>query len=344
MPVNSAKVLLLRGVVGLTFQGAWNSLGVELKKRTQVSLNQPPDQANVHTGNGDSISVLHELAKSLGGQVRKKVVHLYGGTTLTRQLRVLYRGHKIELLANEDLTLADVEASYGRFELLQINPISTRFQLKPARTTNTSSAKHVILTFDGNLSGPQSELYESGVLGRFLDVVDPHEGEEINVSQRLVRVYLQRPNLNRVMATIHAVIDLMPHDERAPAEFAAFPDALRPLVPLLAKWAIDDDDERSRKLKRCAQSTRQKLVDAVVPLLPAIDDFLGKLIYLVSASYDAIAHAKQRDYRAHFHCIGERRSAACESLVRLRLERFADDPFAECNYKRVIADEDDSIL
>ena len=274
MPVNSAKVLLLRGVVGLTFQGAWNSLGVELKKRTQVSLNQPPDQANVHTGNDDSISVLHELAKSLGGQVRKKVVHLYGGTTLTRQLRVLYRGHKIELLANEALILADVEASYGRFELLQINPISTRFQLKPARTTNTSSAKHVILTFDGNLSGPQSELYESGVLGWFLDVVDPHEGEEINVSQRLVRVYLQRPNLNRVMATIHAVIDLMPHDERAPAEFAAFPDALRPLVPLLAKWAIDDDDERSRKLKRCAQSTRQKLVDAVVPLLPAIDDFL----------------------------------------------------------------------
>jgi hypothetical protein len=275
MPVNFAKVLLLRGVVGLTFQGAWNSLGVELKKRTQASLNQPPDQANVHTGNDDSISILHELAKSLGGQVRKKVVHLYGGTTLTRQLRALYRGHKIELLANEDLILADVEASYGPFELLQINPRWTRFgHGKPARTINTSSAKHEIFTFDGNLSGSQSELYESGVLGRLLDVVDPHQGEEINVSQRLVRVYLQRPNLNRVMATIHAVIDLMPHDERAPAEFATFPDALRPLVPLLAKWAIDDDDERSRKLKRCAQSTRQKLVDAVVPLLPAIDDFL----------------------------------------------------------------------
>ena len=78
----------------------------------------------------------------------------YGGTTLTRQLRALYRGHKIELLANEALILADVEASYGRFELLQINPRSTKFQHgKPARTINTSSAKHVIFTFDGNLSG-----------------------------------------------------------------------------------------------------------------------------------------------------------------------------------------------
>ena len=38
-------------------------------------------------------------------------MHLYGGTTLARQLRGLYRGHKIELLANEELILADVEAS-----------------------------------------------------------------------------------------------------------------------------------------------------------------------------------------------------------------------------------------
>lgn len=236
-------------------------------------MNRSPDQANVHSGN-DSISVLYELAKSLGGRVRKKVGHLYGGTTLTRQLRTLYRGHKIELLANEELIRVDVEAGYGRFELFMINRRSTSVYGKPARTINTRSAKHVIFTLDGNLSGPQSELYASGVLARFLDVFDPHEGEEINVSQHLVRVYLQRPNLSRVMATIHAVIDLMPHDERGPAELATLPDALRPLVPLLAKWAIDDDEERSRKLKRCAQSTRQKLVDAVVPLLPAIDDFL----------------------------------------------------------------------
>ena len=54
--------------VGLTSQGAWNSLGVELKKRTQVSLNQPPDQANVHTGNDDSISVLtHRKKRVLSG-------------------------------------------------------------------------------------------------------------------------------------------------------------------------------------------------------------------------------------------------------------------------------------
>jgi hypothetical protein len=80
--------------------------------------------------------------------------------------------------------------------------------------------------------------------------------------------------MDRVTTIIDAVIELMPHGQGAPAAFATFPEALRPLVALLAKGAIDDDDERSRKLKRCTRSTRQKLVDAVVPLLPTIDNFL----------------------------------------------------------------------
>ena len=240
------------------------------RKGDAGSLHQPSNQ-----GENDCITLLDDLAQRLKGRLRKKTVHLYGGATLTQQLRGLYRGHKIELLANNELILADVEASYGRFELIQINPRSTRFQHgKPARTVTTSGAKHAIFTLDGNLSLAQAELYESGILGRLLDVIDPSEGEEINVSQRLVRVYLQRPNMDRVTTIIDAVIDLMPHEQGTPAAFATIPEALRPLVPLLAKWAIDDDDERSRKLKRCTRSTRQKLVDAVVPLLPTIDSFL----------------------------------------------------------------------
>jgi hypothetical protein len=242
--------------------------GSTLQKGDVGVLHQPSNK-----GGNDCIAVLDDLAQTLKGHVRKKTVLLYGGATLTRQLRGLYRGHKVELLANHELILIDVEASYGRFELLQINP-RTRFQHgKPARTIATTSANHTIFTLGGKLSPAQAELYESGALGRLLDVIVPSEGEEINVSQRLVRVYLRRPNMNRVTTIIDAVIDLMPHEPGTPA-LATLPETLRPLAPLLAKWSIDDDDERSRKLKRCARSTRQKLVDAVVPLLPTIDSFL----------------------------------------------------------------------
>lgn len=198
---------------------------------------------------------------------------LYGGVTLTHQLRARYREHTIELLANNELILVDVESTFGQFELLMSNPRPTSLPGKIAHTIQTPRAKHAIYTFGGILSGPQSELCVPGVLGRILDVIDPKEGEEINASQSLVRVYLNEPSTDRVITIIDAVIDLMPH-ERARAEFATLPEELRPLIPLLEKWAIDDDDERSRRLKRCTQVTRQRLVNAVVPLLPAINNFL----------------------------------------------------------------------
>src|SRR5262245_21079658 len=123
----------------------------------------------------------------------------------------------------------------------------------------------------GKLSNPQSGLCESGALAKLLDAIDPHESEEINVSQRLVRVYLKRPDATRIMGVINAVVDLMPHNVKTRSDFSHLPNALRPLIPLLAKWAIDDDGERSLKLKRSAQRTLKKLVDTVVPQLSAID-------------------------------------------------------------------------
>ena len=240
-----------------------------VQRRDTATLNRPPK----NEGNG-CIAVLHHLADSLKGQVKKKKTMLYGGTTLTRQLRGLYRGHEVELLANDELICADIEASYGQFELLMVNPRPASLRRGTGVAITTKRAKYTIFPVDGNLSAAQADLCESGALGRLLDVVDPREGEEVNVSQRLVRVYLQQPNIGRVTTIIDAVIDIMPHEPRAGDAFDNLPEALRPLAPLLVKWAIDDDNERTGKLRRCTRSSLQRLVDTVVPLLPAIDNFL----------------------------------------------------------------------
>lgn len=221
-----------------------------------------------------SIGVLHQLAERLGGRVKKRLVRLVGGTILTHQLRTPYRKHKIDLRANDELVLIDVEAAYGSFHLFMINRRPRTIYGKPAHMIRASGVDHIVFTLDGSLSEAQSELCESGPMSQLLDVVNPREGEEINVSQRLFRVYLQEPTLNRVMAVIDAVIELMPHVNRAEREAVKLPDALKPLRPLLARWAIDDDGERSQKLQRCQPASLRKLVDTVVPLLPAIDKFL----------------------------------------------------------------------
>jgi hypothetical protein len=139
-----------------------------------------------------------------------------------------------------------------------------------------SGANYQVFNADGKLSQAHSDLINSGALRRLLEVISPQEGEEINVSQRLVRVYLRSPTAQRVMAAIHAVIEIMPHEAGSKARRAesGLPDALRPLLPLVRKWAISDDQERWQKLKRAAPSTRRKLASTVVPLLLAIDQFL----------------------------------------------------------------------
>lgn len=228
------------------------------------------------SGDGSN-AVLRVLSATLGGRVGIKKVELYDGSILTQVLCTTHREHKIELLANEEMILVDVEARFGPFELLMFNQRPGNFSYgKSAAIVTALGVEHHMHTLDGSLSPAQAALLESGVLSRLLESIAPKELEEINVSQRLVRVYLQNPTAERVTTVINAVIDLMPHEspcERS-GEFDDWPDSLRPLIPLLSKWAIDDDEERSRKLKACAGSTRQRLVDAVTPALPAIDAFL----------------------------------------------------------------------
>ena len=64
----------------------------------------------------------------------------------------------------------------------------------------------------------------------------------------------------------------------------------------------------------------------------------------MAASCDPITHAKQRDDRANFHRICKGCSTACEFLIRLWLERLANNLLAQCHYKRVVANENDGIF
>lgn len=222
---------------------------------------------------------MQELAQHYSGRVQRAKVILYGGAILERRLRTQYRDHKIELLASHDQLLVDVEANYGPFTLLFVNPRPRRAWTgrDPTCNLNTPGKQHRLFTHGGELSNDQSKLVQSGALKRLLEAISPHADEEINISQRLVRVYLNRPSAVRVRCVIEAVIDHMPHElaKRASIHSDAVPAGLQPLLPLVAKWAISDDEERTKKVRRCAKSTLQRLVTAVVPLLPAINQYLS---------------------------------------------------------------------
>ncbi len=197
--------------------------------------------------------------------------------TLTHALRAEYREHNVEILANDEIVLVDVEARYGPFSLMVINP-SRRFRELSSRLRHKTVAGGVEYKVDpyGKLSPAQSRLLASGAVERILKVIRPNKDEEMNISQKLVRVFLDRPSPRRVMSVIHAITRYMPHEAGCPGlrDFPDLPDSLRPLLHLLDKWAISDDEERYSKLRRSAEPTRRKLVSQVVPLLPIINAYL----------------------------------------------------------------------
>ncbi len=241
-------------------------------------MNSPPDQTTANAV-PNSIEVLHDLATTFGAQVMSTTTMLIGGPVFTHRLRARYREHRIDLLANPDLIRTDVEGLYGQFAVFCINPRLARARRgPPAYILHVAGVGRPVFNDRRELSAAQTGLVESGALERILGVIEPREGEEIEISQQLVRAFLRNPAAQRIMAVINAVVDLMPHEEKC-AEQDAFddlPDALRPLIPLVTKWGISDDTTRSKKLRRCARSTRQRLAGTVVPLIPAINQFLDQ--------------------------------------------------------------------
>lgn len=218
---------------------------------------------------------MRAVAVSLGVGIQRVKVELDDGRTLKHRVRAFHLGHQIELLAGEDLILVDVEAHYGSFTLFFINP-RKRHTLwgEPIFTMSIAGRELQGFNYPGELTSEQSSLIDSGTLRNLLEAIGPQAGEQINVSQRLVRVFLLRPSAERVMAVIQAVIDLMPHVGESRERYADLPAELRPLIPLVSKWGISDDEERWQAIRRSSRSTRQKLVSTVIPILPILNRYL----------------------------------------------------------------------
>lgn len=239
-------------------------------------MSNKPQQAN--PGGQGGLGALDDVAKAFEARVKRTKVMIGDGSVLTRILRAQYRKHRIELVSNEKLMLIDVEANYGQFTLLKVRAVVQQgIRSSGEIVTASGRAYEISAVALTALSREQSSLIASCAVAKILERVDLREGEEIHISQKLVRMFLLSPTRERVMAFIDAVIDFMPHEpgRKDQFDFEGLPDSLRPLIPLLAKWAISDDDERSRKLRRCTQSTRQRLITGVIPLLPEIDKYLG---------------------------------------------------------------------
>ena len=98
-----------------------------------------------------------------------------------------------------------------------------------------------------------------------------------------------------------AMVGLLPAAGAAEPLAVVLPADLEPLQPLLAQWAIDDDEQRGRAIERASDRELAELWQAVGPRLDAIDQALqhadGRIAGLDSLAQAALEAERELQRR-----------------------------------------------
>jgi hypothetical protein len=127
--------------------------------------------------------------------------------------------------------------------------------------------------------------------------------ESVKVYTNGISAYLRpRPQqpLIEVLKLLARLADELPAGETIPLSLGDLPDRFRPLIPLIRKWGITDDAERTERLERASRRQLQVLVRRVSPLFESINAYLDGFGEDVSAAAAALGSLAEAAAEAKF--------------------------------------------
>lgn len=103
------------------------------------------------------------------------------------------------------------------------------------------------------------------------------ERESLHIRNGQASLYLQRYERDHVDQTISILKILLaelPQSVESKVDLRQLPAEFHSLIPIIAKWAVSDDEERSERLAKASSRTRQKLIATVTPHFKSINHYL----------------------------------------------------------------------
>jgi len=104
--------------------------------------------------------------------------------------------------------------------------------------------------------------------------------ESLTIYRNGISAYVRpRPDrpLTGLLSTLAKLASDLPPDETKPLPLSDLPDQFRPLIPLIRKWGITDDSDRTERLEGASRRQLGGLVRRVRPLFEAINAYLAGL-------------------------------------------------------------------
>jgi hypothetical protein len=245
----------------------------------------------------DPLATIEELGKEFKGKIaptnfydgnvctwihprnRPWELSVTSGEPFIKELRFDYRKHGIRVFANNWFLGLEVTGSLP-IEPFSINRENANYPLlEPATDLTIGKRQYSSFAKSGTYSLDQSALFTKSSFKRLVYELDLQARESLHFTAGNIYVYLEYSSTRRAVNAIENLISVAEDIER-PIEgpdLGALPRQFEPIVPLVKKWAIDDDSDRERFLESLPKSTLESLIAAFGPFLRSIDSYLDSL-------------------------------------------------------------------
>lgn len=198
------------------------------------------------------------------------------GEPFSQELRFVHRKRAVNIFANSAYVQGMVKGTIASRQL-SINvkqKIASRSHF--AGTLSIAGLQYPIFTQDGRLTPDQDALIGQSKFLVLMSKIGLGPEESVHFNRDEVSFYLLRPETNLVTRVIDLAIDFIevfniPEDK---LNLKLLPVQFHPLIPLVERWGLSDDSDRTEQLAQAPEEVLRQLIENVNPYLVAIDSYL----------------------------------------------------------------------
>jgi hypothetical protein len=198
------------------------------------------------------------------------------GEPFLKRVRFAVRGRRAVLLANSTYIQVTANGTFASRPFAINAKQKVAFRSEFAEFLSVGGERYPVFTEDGRVSSDQKYILSQHALASLVEQTGLEEGESLHFNRGEISFYLKHPDNDRISGAIDRVIELADGVEIAREEpsLEGLPPQFHPIIPMLKKWALPDDSERSDLLATAPEAVLRSLIDEVLPYLGEIDKYL----------------------------------------------------------------------
>lgn len=195
----------------------------------------------------------------------------------TRKVSYKANDFRITLRVNDEYLVADIR---GAFDNSVICSFITKSVHNPTMklSSNSICREYGFKVFvDSNLNTEKTiSFLQNPSFEHFVNGLRLTSKESLHIGYGWASLYLQRFACGEVLDTLdtlNQLLNLLPK-EKTKLNFEGLPEQFKILIPLIKRWSISDDNDRSEKLSKASSKTLTRLVQAVSPNFNEVNQYL----------------------------------------------------------------------